>query len=406
MQSTQEGSLNGERYPIADEIPQEQLDQEAAQLDALESKSMLGRLFGYARMGGPGFMAAAATLGAGSLTAAMLAGSQFGYKTLWISWVAMGSGLFMLAAVARFTTKGNFNLIQTQAHHHGWFMARVLTAFIGLVTVAIAFNFGQVALGSHLIEALAAQAGVDFPQKFNWPLYGILVAWLALRYGRGGTGVAIVESVMKYALLLMVVCFGLSLAVVGIDWPAALKGFFVPWLPGGKAGIDLFIASSAAAIGVADWVFYHYAGHAKGWGPKHEGLARTDIVMGLALPFIAVNFIVVSVFAATIYGSADIPSTAIELSAALVPLLGEQGAALAFMIGFLAVPITSSVVLCIICAIGVFEMMKWKPDVRSMRWKICLMLPQIGLLGAFLPSPILLIIIIAAALSLTNLRSA
>ncbi|MEQ9465675.1 MAG: divalent metal cation transporter [Haliea sp.] len=389
-------------YPLADAIPVEQLDAEAAYLDSLAEKPLPHRLFGYMKLGGPGFMAAAATLGAGTLTSAMLSGAAFGYKLLWVTWVAMVSGLFMMAAMARFTTHGGFRIIQKQRERHGWFMAKILTGAIGLLSIAIIFNFGQVALGTHLIESIGERVGVHLPQSWNWPLYVALTAWISLRYGRGSRGVVFVENFMKGALLLMVFCFGACLVVVGVDWPAALHGFFVPWLPSGQQGIDIFIASSAAAIGVADWVFYHYAGLAKGWGPKHEKLARVDTVVGLALPFIVVSFIVVSVFAATLHGNSDLPETAAALSAALVPLLGEQLAALAFMIGFLAVPITTSVMLGVICAMAMHEIFEWEPDVSSLRWKLCILMPQVALFGAFLPSPILLIIVIAALLSVTN----
>lgn len=348
-------------------------------------------------------MGAALTLGAGSMTAAMLSGAQFGYKTLWIAWVAMGSGLFMMAAMARFTTRGRFRVIQMQNDRHGWFISRVLTALVGMVGVALIFNFGQVALGTHLMETIAATAGLSFPRKMNWPLYALVTTWIALSYGRGGRrGVVLVENFMKFGLLLILLCFIACLFVVGVDWPAAMRGMFIPWLPRGAAGIDLFIASSAAAIGVMDWVFFHYTGLSRGWGPRHEGLARVDIVTGFALPYLLVFFIIVAVFAATLYGSGDLPSTAADLSRALIPLLGEQGAKYAFLIGFLAVPITTTVGMSIACAVGLHEAFGWDPDVRSARWKICILLPQIALLGAWLPSPITLIIVIAAFLALTN----
>ncbi len=53
-------------------------------------------------------------------------------------------------------------------------------------------------------------------------------------------------------------------------------------------------------------------------------------------------------------------------------------------------------------AMSIHEVMGWKPDVRSWSWKFCLLLPQIGILAAWYPSPVMLIIIISAALSLTN----
>jgi Mn2+/Fe2+ NRAMP family transporter len=315
----------------------------------------------------------------------------------------MGSGVFMMAAMARFTTKGQFPIVRMQERRHGFFIARVLTAFLGLVCVSVIFNFGQVALGTHLIEAIAAESGYAFPQKWNWVLYAGVTAWLSLSYGRGGRkGVVLVETAMKLALLIMLLCFTACLLVVGVHWGELLKGLFIPWLPAGVAGIDLFIASSAAAIGVVDWVFFQYAGLSKGWSRRHEKLARVDVAMGLALPFILVYIVVVAVFAGTLYGSGDIPATATDLSRALIPLLGEDPAKFAFLIAFLAVPLTSSVVMGIACAVGMHEAFGWSPNVNSIRWQACVLLPQIAILGAWMPSPLTLIIVIAAFLALSN----
>lgn len=395
-----QGRLRG--YPLAEAIPEAHLDAELAALEQLRERPVVARLPGYLKLGGPGFMGAAATLGAGTMTAAMLSGSQFGYKTLWISLVAMGSGIFMMLAMARFTTKAQVPIIQLQQREHGWFLAKVLTAFLGLVCVATIFNFGQVALGTELVASITDGLGMHWPREYNWPLYGLITGWVALSYGRGGRGLYYVEGFMKLGLLAMLLCFAACLVVVGIDWGAALKGMFVPWLPRGSQGVDLFIASSAAAIGVMDWVFFNYAGLSKGWGPRHEPLARADIGIGFALPFLLVSFLVVCVFAGTLHGSGDLPTTAIGLSKALVPLLGETGAKYAFLFGFLMVPLTTTVAISIACAIGLHEIFGWRPDVRSWRWKACILLPQIALLGAWLPSPVLIIIVIAAFLSLTN----
>lgn len=393
---------NLDGYPIGVAADPTKLEAQAAELDYHQGKPFLLRLPTYLKLGGPGFMGAAATLGAGTLTSAMLSGAQFGYKLLWVSWLAIGSGLFMMATMARFTTHGGFPIIRKQRERYGVIIASLLTAFIGIAMVSVAFNFGQVALGTHLMESIGETVGVPFPQEFNWIVYAGLTAWISLRYGRGGTGVGLVEAFMKLALLLMVLSFAACLAIVGIDWGEAAKGFFIPWLPSGQQGVDLFIASSAAAIGVVDWVFFQYAGLIKGWGKRHESLARVDIGMGFALPFIVVYVVVVSLFAGTLYGSGSLPTTAADLSAALVPLLGETYGKLAFLVGFLAVPITSSIVLGIACAIGLHEAFGWKPDPQSWRWRLSVLAPQLGVLGAFFPSPLYLIIVIAAVLSLTN----
>lgn len=393
----------GRAYPIAESIPPEALDAEVRHLERLASRPLPARLWGYLRLGGPGFMGAALTLGAGSLTAAMLSGAQFGYKTMWTIWLSMGMGTFMLAAMVRFTCRGGFRVIQEQNRRHGRIIGSVLTGLIGCLAVAVIFNAGQVSLGTHLMESLAGLAGFSLPRTAAAVVYAVVTGWIVLSYGRGGRrGTRFVETFMKLCIALMLVAFGLGLALVGIDWGAAARGMFVPWLPPGGEGVKLFVASSASAVGVMDWVFLHYAGHARGWGREHEALGRMDVVLGLFLPFVVVNLLVMALFAGTFFGPGlEVPETAPELARALGPLLGTTAAEALFFVGFLAVPVTTTVGMSLAGAMALHEALGWDPDVTSWRWKIAVLLPQVGLVGAWAANPVWLVIGIAAFLSLS-----
>jgi len=391
-------------YPIAESIPSEALDAEVRELERLARLPLHRRIPGYLRLGGPGFMGAALTLGAGSLTASMLSGARFGYRTMWLIWLSMGVGVFMLAVMVRFTCKGGFRVIQEQNRRHGRFIGSFLTGIIGCLAVAIIFNAGQVSLGAHLMASLGDLGGVSISRGAAAALYAILTMWILLSYGRGGRrGTRFVEGFMKASIAVMLIAFGLSLALVGVDWGAMLRGTFVPWLPSGGEGVDLFIASSASAVGVMDWVFLHYAGLARGWGPRHETLGRMDIGMGLFLPFVLINVLVVALFAGTFFGPGlEAPQSAPELAQALAPLLGARAAEALFFVGFLAVPITTTVGMSLAGAMGVHEALGWEPDVRSWKWILAIALPQIGLIGAWAANPVWIVITIAAFLSLSG----
>lgn len=388
-------------YPLAQAIPPESLAAEIAELERLEKSPVPRRVWGYIRLGGPGFLGAATTLGAGTMTAAMLSGATFGYRTMWVLWVAMGLGAFMMAASARFACRGGFPVISAQNRRHGFVVGSVLTGLVGTALVAVIFNFPQYSLGSHLIESLTPMLGFELPRRYNWVLYMALTAWLTLNYGRG-RGTALVENFMKLAVLLMIVSFAVCLAFVGVDWRAMVSGLFVPWIPKGVEGIDLMIASSTAAIGVMDWVLFQYAALARGWGPKHERLARVDIGIGLIVPFLLVNYLVMAVFAGTLYRSGLRPETAPELAGALAPLLGPTWSQVLFYVAFLAVPVTTTVGMSLAGAMAIHEAFGWEPDTRSWRWRITALLPQIGFLGVWYPRPIWMAVVVAAFLSLTN----
>jgi Mn2+/Fe2+ NRAMP family transporter len=381
----------------------EDREAEAAALERIESRAPLPRFWGRLRLSGPGFMDSALTLGAGTLTAAMLSGAAFGYRTMWLLWVSMGLGLFMMAAMARFTCRGGFRVIRVQNRFHGWVVGSLLTALVGTVAVAVIFNYGQYSLGTHLIESLTPMLGFSFTRQWNWIVFMAVTSGLILSYGRRGRrGIAAVECFMKASIGVMLLCFGACLVLVGVDWGALFRGVFVPWLPRGVEGLDLFIASSAAAIGVMDWIFFHYAGLARGWGRRHERQARFDIVVGLFIPFVVINYLVMAVFAGTLHKQGLSPETAPELAQALMPLLGPTWSQILFYLGFLAVPITTTVGMSLACAMAVHEAFGWEVDVRSWRWKAAALLPQIGFLAVWYPRPVWLVIAIGAFLSLTN----
>lgn len=139
-------------------------------------------------------MDATLTLGAGTLTAAMLSGATFGYKTVWLLWVSMGLGLFMMAAMARFTTRG-LGVIALQDRYHSWVIGSLMRALVGTAGVAIVFNWGQISLGTYLMELLAERLGYAFPQQWNWIVYVVLTSWLTLSYGRKGRrGIRFIET--------------------------------------------------------------------------------------------------------------------------------------------------------------------------------------------------------------------
>lgn len=395
--------MSSTRYPITEEIPAEMLEAELRFLEEIERKSFPARFWGRLKLSGPGFMDSALTLGAGTLTASMLSGAVFGYRIMWLLWVAMGLGLFMMAAMARFTCRGQSPIIPIQNRYHGWIVGSLLTALIGTAAVAVIFNYGQYSIGTHLIESLTPLIGFRFPRQINWILYMALTSALILSYGRRGKrGMLLVENFMKLSIGIMLLCFGGCLIVVGINWAQFFRGLFVPWLPSGVEGIDLFVATSAAAIGVMDWIFFHYAGLSRGWGPKHESQAKFDITVGLFLPFVLVNIMVMSVFAGTLNQAGLHPETAPELARSLIPLLGPTWSQILFYIGFLAVPITTTVGMSLACAMAIHEAFGWTADVRSWRWKLSALLPQFGFLAVWYPRPVWLVIAIGAFLSLTN----
>lgn len=396
-------NIRAAHYPLADAIPTQQLDAELAQLEAVQQKPFFSRIYGYMKLGGPGFIGAGFTLGAGSITSAMISGVVYGYKTMWVAWFSMAVGLFMIAATLRLATKAG-QLVPLQNKYHHFLVGSVLTALGGVAIPSAIWTWGQFSLAGNLFESLTPYFGFNFPRQYNWTVIWATTSWMTLMYGRKDSkGTQIVENFMKAAIALMVIGFAFSVVKVGVNWGEFFKGNFIPWIPSGGEGLDLVLASGAAACGVVDWFLFHYTSLSRGWGSRHEGLGRMDMIFGLGLPFIIVNWLVIIVFAQTLGAShAPVPENATELAAAFAPLLGSKFGAIFFYLAFLAVPVTSIVGLNIVCAIGIFEAFGWKPDVKSLRWKLCALIPSTGFLAVWTSRPLWLVIAVTAFVSLTN----
>ena len=397
------GKAEMERYPLADAIPQEQLDAEVAYLESLKGKPFFSRLWGYMKLGGPGFIGAGFTIGAGSIVSAMLSGVMYGYKTMWVTWFSMFVGLFMIAAVLRIGTKAG-QLVKQQNKHHHFLVGSIMVGLGGVALPSAIWTWGQFSLAGNLLENLTPHLGFNFPREYNWVVIWGISTWMTLMYGKKNSkGTMIVENFMKCAIGLMVLGFAFSAVKVGINWGEFFKGNLIPWVPAGGDGLDLVLAAGAASCGVVDWFLFHYTGLSRGWGEKHEPLGRVDMICGLGLPFIIVAWLVTIVFAQTLGAAgAPVPEDTMQLAPAFTPLLGSEFGAIFFYLAFLAVPITSIVGLNIVCAMGFFEAFGWKPDVDSWRWKICALIPSLGFLAVWTDRPLWLVIFVTAFISLTN----
>lgn len=73
------------------------------QIQAIQSQGFLGKLAGYGKLTGPGWVQAAVTLGGGSLVGALYLGIIGGYEFLWLQPLAMLCGIIMLGAISHVT---------------------------------------------------------------------------------------------------------------------------------------------------------------------------------------------------------------------------------------------------------------------------------------------------------------
>ena len=96
-------------------------DQNVALFTELDARPMPGRIVGYLRYMGPGYLQSAMTLGGGSAFAALFSGAAFGYQLLWVAPAAMLLGVIVMSAIAWQTLSTGadpYDALKKHVHHY------------------------------------------------------------------------------------------------------------------------------------------------------------------------------------------------------------------------------------------------------------------------------------------------
>ena len=360
---------------------------ERAWLAGLASRPWIARHLAYLRRGGPGYLQSALTLGGGTASACLLMGAAFDTRLLWVAPLGMILGGVVFAAIAHQTLSTGMRPFDAMRTHAGpvfaWGWA------IGTVLASVVWHFAQYSLASAVLVDLASIAGFDAPR---WLMGLVVLAWAiptALSFGSGSRFTAWFERLIRALVWTIVLLFAIVAFRIGFGNPAAIAAGFLPGAlpadrvtPGGTvAALPVVISGIASAVGVNMTFLYPYTLLARGWGREHRELARTDIAVGMVLPFVVVTALIVIVSAATL--SAGFTGTSISPVEAAKTLGGTLGAVwgrVLFDLGLLAM-LLSTITLHMVCSgLAVGEMCR--APFGSRLYRVGTLLPAPGVLGS------------------------
>ncbi len=228
------------------------------------------RIRDAARTIGPGLAIAATGVGAGDLLAAMFAGADFGAALLWVIVVGAALKLGLNEGVARWQLATGTTLLEGWCRHLGW----PVKAYFLLYLVVWSFI---VAGGLMSACGVAAHAVWPVLNIRSWAIAQSLAALALVWFGR----YALFERVMKALIGLMTLTLLASVALVGLDLGAVLRGL-LPSLPSGSAVAALSLMGGVG--GSVTLLAYGYWIREKQWrGPAAATRVRVDLTMGYAL---------------------------------------------------------------------------------------------------------------------------
>jgi len=363
----------------------QRLEEERKVLQELNQKPFFSRIAGFSKLTGPGFIQSAVTLGAGSAGSCLIAGSQYGYRLLWVQPLAMILGMFMFFAMAKQTVavgRRPYEAIKNELHYAFAFLFG-----LSALLASVIWHFPQYSLAGAVGNDLARLVtGTEDPLP-AWVLglvFLIFVTLVTWNYGRGLRGIKIYERTLKVLVWLIVVAFALVVLKTGVNWKEFFKGL-VPRLPRSADGsfdreqANLMIALLGASVGVNMVFLYPYSLMARGWGKEHNRLAYFDLITGMFIPFVLGTGLMIVATSNTLHEQGVITRSAVEAARVLEPLVGRIFGRVIFGLGMLAIALSSITVHMLMCAFIISEMFGVKAT--GWRWRLMVLTPAIGVFG-------------------------
>lgn len=363
---------------------------------------MSSSLWQNIRQGGPGWLQGAMTLGGGSAVTSLTIGAVYGFEFLWIQPISMLIGCIMLFTLSHQTLSTGQAPFKAMATHVSPALAWAWA--LAAAGSSIIWGFSHYPLSAGMLEEAIAVltgfhlTGADDGLLRELYLFALAVAvWCVCvltvwNYASGQRGVKLFENGIKILSALVVVSFAwvvVSATTTGnIDWPAVFSGFIPRSLPDDVLGVTTLMAALGTAVGINMTFVYGYTLLRRGWGRQQRALARTDIILGLVIPYFIVTSLISIAAAAALHGGQEGMSMAARLSPAEASRMftevgmGEIVGQLVFPLGILGMAVGSLVMHMLTCGAVLGELLHLQPD--SFKYRLACLLPTPAVLGVFL----------------------
>ena len=192
------------------------------QLQSIQQRGFFGRLTGYAKLTGPGWLQSAVTLGVGSLAGALYLGVIAGYTLMWLQPLAMLCGVIMLMALAHVTLSSEgtpFDHVKNSISPllaWGWLAATVIADVV--------FCTAQSSLGVATIQQNLGLGSIN-PYIITSVLSAVAFACATL-YSLGSDAAKKLELVLKLLVAMVMLSFAASAGFLLFSGEVDTKAIF------------------------------------------------------------------------------------------------------------------------------------------------------------------------------------
>jgi Mn2+/Fe2+ NRAMP family transporter len=327
-------------------------------------KKLLALILGF----GPGIFAIGYTIGTGSVTSMIVAGSTYGMQLLWVLLLScIFSGLLMF-------TYGNYALISGETALYG-FKKHIKGGKLIAILIIIGISFGQ---WNSLMGILGISASIIyellliyFPQLKGLKYESVLVIAIlviGIMYGLLLVGkYTFFEKILVIFVTIMGLSFLISLFIV-YPLPIEVARGLIPSIPeveGGKMLVAAFVGTTMAA---ATFLSRPLFVQGKGWTIKNLAQQKKDAIIAAILVFI-ISGSVMAVASGALFHQGKPVTEVLDMVNTLEPIAGKFALTL-FFFGTLSAGLSSIFPCLLIAPILLADYQSGKLDTSSRQFRI------------------------------------
>ena len=333
-----------------------------------QKKSVLKKITNIILGFGPGIFAIGYTIGTGSVTSMIVAGSKFNMQLLWVLLLScLFSGILIFSY-------GNYGLITGETALYG-FKRHFKYGKILAILIIVGITFGQwnslmgiLGISSNIIyEILALNfnslKGYEYETVLSIAVVIIITFYLLMLVGK----YTFFEKILVVFVTLMGVSFLLSLFLVQPLSIDVVKGLIpkIPDVPGGKMLVAAFVGTTMAA---ATFLSRPLFVKGKGWTMKNLNQQKKDAITAALLIFIISGTIMAVAAGALFYEGKEVTHV-LDMANTLEPIAGKWAVTI-FFFGALSAGLSSIFPCLLIAPLLVADYQSGELDTNSKQFRV------------------------------------
>ncbi|WP_412560210.1 Nramp family divalent metal transporter [Winogradskyella sp. MIT101101] len=327
-------------------------------------KKIIALILGF----GPGIFAIGYTIGTGSVTSMIVAGSKFNMQLLWVLFLScLFSGILMFVY-------GNYGLLTGETALYG-FKKHLKYGKALAILIIIGVTFGQwnslmgiLGISSNIIyEILAINfeglAAYEYETVLATAITIIVIFYLLLLVGK----YTFFEKILVIFVSMMALSFILSLFFVQPLPVDVVKGLIptIPDVPGGKMLVAAFVGTTMAA---ATFLSRPLFVKGKGWTIKNLGQQKRDSITAAILIFL-ISGIIMAVAAGALFYDGKEVNHVLDMANTLEPVAGKWAVTI-FFFGALSAGLSSIFPCLLIAPLLIADYQSGELDTNSKQFRI------------------------------------